>query len=208
MPRASTNTGALIPISDCYIIIPYTQRPTIEDQNGQNSPIPSSPTLELQDNNIKIILDNLPEISDTKSASYSDETVIGRSSPIKTFSQSDNRSITMALHFIVSKPTDIQENIIKLRAIQSAVYPREGEGSGGNRSPFIPPPVCRIKCGRLLSDRELCVILKSYSVKFPTEIAWAEGSFTPMKFDVDTQWDVVYASSDLPGQERIFTLGA
>lgn len=196
MPKATLLTGSLTPINDCYIIIPIGR--------GEK----------------KIILDNLPEISDTKSANYSDETVIGRASPLKTYSQSDNRSISMQLHFIISKPQDVVENLINLRAIQSATYPREGEGEGSNRSPFIPPPVCRIKCGKLLSERgELCVILKSYSVKFPTEVSWMGDSqlgtgagfdktFTPMKFDVDTTWDVVYASSDLPGQERIFNLGA
>ena len=110
----------------------------------------------------------------------------------------------MQLHFIVSKPSDVAENLQKLRAIQSAVYPRDG----ANGAPFIPPPVCRIKCGSLLSAQgEVCVILKQYSVKFPTEVAWNENYFTPMKFDVDTTWEVVYASSDLPGQERIFGLG-
>lgn len=189
MPKGSVLNGALTPISNCYIDIPGAK---------------------------KIVLDNLPEISDTKSASYADETVIGRSNPIKTYSQSDNRSITMQLHFVISKPSDVNTNLENLRAIQSACYPREGEGG----APFIPPPVCKIKCGKLLSARgELCVILKTYSVKFPTEVAWMGDSqlgtgagfdetFTPMKFDVDTTWDVVYASSDLPGQERIFTLGA
>jgi hypothetical protein len=186
MPLGSLLEGGLFPIFDCYIIVPGA---------------------------MTIILDNLPEISDSKSASYSDETVIGRSSPIKTYSQSDNRSISMQLHFVISKPSDVTDNLKKLRAIQSAVYPREGEGG----SPFVPPPVCKIKCGKLLSDRgELCVILKSYSVKFPTEVSWVADAqigtesniFTPMKFDVDTTWDVVYSSSDLPGQERIVNLGA
>ena len=198
MPKGTISGGSLRPINDCYIIIPIGRE------------------------EYKIILDNLPEISDTKSANYSDEVVIGRASPLKTYSQSDNRSISMQLHFIISKPSDVVTNLRNLRAIQSATYPREGEGEGQDRSPFVPPPVCRIKCGKLLSDRgELCVILKSYSVKFPTEVSWHseemdedglnyvdEGYFTPMKFDVETTWDVVYSSSDLPGQERIFNLGA
>lgn len=180
MPKATTIGGPLIPISDCYVVIP------------------------IGDSEVKIVLDNLPDITDTKSASYNDEIVIGRSSPLKTYSQSDNRSITMQLHFIVSKPGDVDLNLRYLRAIQSAVYPRGSKGE----APFVPPPVCRIKCGKLLSESEdLCVILKNYSVKFPTEVAWDEDSFTPFKFDVDTTWDVVYKSADLPGQERIFSFG-
>lgn len=192
MPKSTRESGSLNPIEECYIRIPI----------GIGS-------------SIKIILDNLPEISDTKSANYNDETIIGRSSPIKTYSQSDNRSISMQIHFIVSKPSDVRNNLSNLRAIQSACYPREGQGG----SPFIPPPICKIKCGKLLSlDGEICVILKSYSVKFPTEIAWhsdaedeygiESGFFTPFKFDLDTTWDVVYSSSNLPGQERIYNLGA
>jgi hypothetical protein len=187
MAKGTSLNASLNKIDDCYIDIPGAK---------------------------KIILDNLPDISDTKSATYSDETIIGRSSPIKTYSQSDNRSISMQLHFIISKPSDVVENLQNLRAIQSATYPREGN----NGAPFIPPPVCKIKCGRLLSDYgEICVILKSYSVKFPTEVSWMNdisqigeprAFFTPMKFDVETTWDVVYSSYDLPGQSRIFDLGA
>jgi hypothetical protein len=210
MPKATIIGGALKPINDCYIIIP------IDIPESQLSELPPAVSGRIQNKEYKIVLDNLPEISDTKSANYSDEVVIGRASPLKTYSQSDNRSISMQLHFIISKPEDVDINLLNLRAIQSATYPREGEGEGTNRSPFFPPPVCRIKCGKLLSNAgELCVILKSYSVKFLTEVSWFSSSedgfgdsFTPMKFDIDTTWDVVYSSSDLPGQQRIFTLGA
>lgn len=197
MPLATTLTGRLQPIQECYIDIPGAK---------------------------KIILDNLPDIGDTKSATYADETVIGRASPIKTYSLSDNRSITMQIHFIISKPSDVTTNLEYLRAIQSAAYPR----SGADGEPFIPPPVCKIRCGQLLKkDGDLCVVLKNYSVKFPTDVSWisdnqlgndaavgasgpslpSDKPFTPMKFSVDTTWDVVYSSSALPGQNKIFTLG-
>lgn len=176
MPKATLPGGLLIEIADCYVSIP---------------------------NFGKVVFNNLPDITDSKSASYSDETVIGRSSPLKTYSQSDNRSISMQIHMFVVEYADIAYNLQVLRAFQSAVYPRDGQ----NVSPFVPPPVCQMKCGKLLSEGELCVILKSYSVKFPTEYAWAETTFTPFKFDIDTTWDVVYKSSDLPGQERIIKLG-
>jgi len=180
MPAATIPGGRLNPIDNCYVIIP------------------------IKDGEFVLTFNNLPEITDSKSASYNDELVIGRASPIKTYSQSDNRTISMQMHMIVSAPGDIQHNLACLRAIQSATYPRDGE----NGAPFVPPPVCRIKCGKLLSNEgELCVILKSYSVKFPTEVSWDEGTFVPFKFDIDTNWDVVYKSSDLPGQDRIFTLG-
>lgn len=176
MPKATLPGGPLISIPDCYVTIP-----------GFN----------------KIEFNNLPDISDSKAANYNDETVIGRASPLKTYAQSENRAISMQIHLIVSKPQDVTRNLEILRAIQSAVYPREGVSG----APFIPPPICRLKCGKLLADEELCVVLKQYSVKFPTEVAWAESTFTPFKFDIDTSWEVVYKSSDLPNQTRIINLG-
>lgn len=191
MPAATIPGGALVPINDCYITIPCDN-------------LPQGILRFVSNGEFKLVLNNLPDITDTKSASYNDEVVIGRSSPLKTYSQSDNRNISMVLHMIVSKPDDITYNLFALRAIQSATYPREG----ANGAPFIPPPVCRIKCGQLLSSGgELCVILKNYSVKFPTEVSWDESTFVPFKFDIDTNWDVVYKSADLPGQDRIFMLG-
>ena len=184
MPAATIPGGSLAPIEKCYLIIPVKQPAPLKQQ-------------------ITIVMDNLPDITDSKSVSYNDEVTIGRASPIKTYSQSDNRSIAMQIHFIVSKPSDVRENIEKLRAIESASYPRDGT----NGSPYLPPVVCRLKCGRLLGDSELCVVLKQYSVKFPTEVSWDTDDLTPFKFDVDTTWDVVYACETLPGQERIFFLG-
>lgn len=189
MPAATITGGPLVPIKDCYIIVPC------EDCKSKKY---------IQNGEFKLVFKVLPEITDAKSASYNDEVVIGRSSPLKTYSQSDNRTISMQVHMVVSTPEDIEYNLLALRAVQSAVYPQKGH----NGAPFVPPPICRIKCGYLLSDfSELCVILKNYSVKFPTEVAWDEKSFVPFKFDIDLSWDVVYKSYDLPGQDRIFALG-
>lgn len=149
----------------------------------------------------------LPEISDQKSAAYNDEPIIGRAMPLKTYSHSENRAISITLHFMASKKSDVEKNIIELRALQSAVYPRDSAENGITDAPFIPPPVCRIKCGRILADEALCCVLKNYSVKFPTDVPWDKDSYIPWKFDVDTSWDVVYKSSDLPGAERIFRSG-
>ena len=176
MAKATTPAGDLINIEDCGIFIP----------------------------NYGIIrLHSLPDISDSKSASYADEPIIGRSFPLKTYSHSENRQVNMTLHLFVRKQGDISDNLLVLRAIESAVYPREGS----NGAPFIPPPVCQIKCGELLASEPLCVILKSYSVKFPTDVAWDEDTYVPYKFDIETTWEVVYKSSDLPGQSRILSIG-
>lgn len=187
MPAATIIGGPLVPIKDCYVIIPC------EDCGGYGG-----------NGEFLVEFKVLPDISDQKTATYNDETVIGRSSPLKTYAQSDSRSISMQIHMVVSSAEDVDYNLAAMRAIQSAVYPRKGH----NGAPFVPPPICRMKCGRLLAEgEELCVILKSYGVKFPTEIAWDESTYLPYKFDIDTTWDVVYKSVDLPGQERIFISG-
>tara|TARA_Y100000034_G_scaffold136453_1_gene213002 strand:- start:3456 stop:3983 length:528 start_codon:yes stop_codon:yes gene_type:complete len=148
-----------------------------------------------------IIINNLPDISDTKSAAYNDEAVIGRAVPLKTYSHSENRVINTKIHFFIRKAEDGEFNLRQLRAIQSAVYPQTGD-------PYKPPPVCQLECGDLLSlEKPLCVILLSYNVTFPTDVAWHKETYCPYKFDVDCSWQVVYANVGLPTSSRIFTSG-
>ena len=188
----ATNSGKLNPIDLCYIDIPIT--------------IENSPNFIH-----RVRLNNLPDLSDTKSAIYNNEGIIGRSFPLYTYSHSGDRQINMQLHFFAVNKGDIEDNIQDLRAIQSAAYPRIGQGG----APYLPPVVCRIQCGQLLSGNpkgdepadDLCVILQSYSVKFPTEVAWDAESYVPYRFDVETSWLTVYTSEDLPFQDRIFSTG-
>lgn len=168
---------------------------------------PDGTLKEIQDCYIKIpgygqiTMRILPDISDGKSANYGDEPVIGRSAPIKTYSHSENRSINWTTYFMILKSGDAERNLQDLRALQSVTYPRD------DYEPYAPPPICSIKCGSILGDRELCVVLKQYSVKFPTDVAWDENLLVPYKFSVDLTWDVVYSSDDLPGHERILRGG-
>jgi len=199
MTKATLPSGDLIPIEDCFIRVPV-------------------PTGSTAANSQIIELKALPDISDSKSASYNDEPIIGRATPIKTYSHSDNRVISMTLHFFIVKEEDIQGNLETLRLLESIVYPRDPQ----NRStPFSPPPVCGLRCGDLLAKNiEVTAILKNYSVRFPTEVPWAtsEGGvgsggnpgmqpYTPWQFDVSTNWEVVYTSERLPGQDRIIDTG-
>lgn len=177
MAKATIPGGRLIGISDCYIVIP---------------------------NYGKIVLNNLPEISDQKQANYTDEAIIGRADTIKTYSHSGGRKIGMQIHLLVITQDDIVTNLQILRGLQSAVYPREENSTG---APFIPPPVCRLKCGELLASEEVCVILESYNTKFPTDVVWDDTYLTPYKFDIDLSWQVVYKAQDLPGQDRIIKIG-
>ena len=186
MPKATSAGGGLVPLDKCYIRIPgFRSRAT----NGGD----------------KITFDILPDITDSKNASYNDATVIGRSNPIKTYSHSDNRVISMQMHFVITDHCDIQDNLAIMRALQSCVYPREGVSD----SPYRPPPVCQIRCGELLAkgDAELCVVLTSVQTKFQTDVAWDDETFCPYALDIDTTWHVVYTPTNLPGQERILEKG-
>jgi hypothetical protein len=194
----ATNVGKLNPVDKCNIRIPIDRTPIHLQRN--------------RDKIYDIVMNNLPDISDSKSAVYNQETVIGRSFPLYTYSHSGDRQISIQIHFFAINKVDIKKNLLDLRAIQSAVYPRQGISG----EPYRPPPVCQIVCGNLLSGNPasktntlepLCVILQSYSVKFPTEVAWDEESYLPYRFDVDTTWLVVYTSEDLPFQNRIFKSG-
>jgi hypothetical protein len=188
--KATGTKGELLPIPDCYIYIPGLKQARIafgvtNDIGGTN---------QIDD---KIYARILPDISDSKSAQYSDEAIIGRSSPFKTYSHSENRTISWTAYFMTTKETDIKRNLIDLRAIQSVTYPRD------NFEPYAPPPVCSIKCGTILGDEALCVVLRSYTVKHPTDVSWDQSTLLPYKFSVDMSWDVVYQSESLPGYEKI-----
>jgi hypothetical protein len=123
--KATVNCN-LKPICGCYIQLPF-----------------------LKD---KLVMKVLPDISDSKSATYNDEPVIGRSFPVKTFSHGDNRTISWTATFITTQRSDVQKNLDAMRAIEAAVYPR----TSGGGTPYQPPPICKLKCGKLLADDELC----------------------------------------------------
>lgn len=145
----------------------------------------------------------LPDITDSKSATYNDESVIGRSFPVKTYSHSDNRTITMKWHILIVDNDTKAEALNQLKAFQSCVYPVTDIAD----TPYAPPSICTIDCGEILTagrnNGVLCVVLKSYTVSYPTNVAWDETLLMPNMFDIDLTWEVVYATSDLPGKEKI-----
>ena len=179
---ATNPKGLLTEIPECVLTIP----------NGDG-----------KGKSCEIILNNLPDISDTKQAHYNNEAIMGRSFPLYTYSYSGDRGISISFHFFILKKQDGIDNINNLRKIQSAVYPREGEKG----APFTPPVICQFKCGKLLGETPLCLILQSYSVKFPTDVAWDEETYCPYKFDVETSWLTVYTSEELPDQSQIIKSG-
>jgi len=162
--------------------------------------IPGGNLVELDDcyisvDGVAVIMDILPDISDSKSANYANENAIGRTAPFVVFSNGELRTISWTCHFIVKKDGDIEKYMGYIRALQSAVYPQNEIG--------YPPPICRLYCGNLLSTNELCAVLKSYTIKFDTTVPWDEDSKIPYKLDIDLQFDVVYNQTELPVSNNI-----
>lgn len=176
--NATNNTGNFIPLDNCYI-------------SAKISGIEKMINMYI-----------LPDISDAKQSTYSDETGMGRSAPIKVFSHGDSRSISWTAHFFSPTQFQMQQNIDYLRILESLVYPDVSD-----TTIVSPPPIARIKCGSLLGEDPLCVVLKSYTVKFPTDVAWDSTTYMPIKFDVDMTFEVVYQTIKLPGARQIINFG-
>lgn len=140
----------------------------------------------------------LPDLSDAKGATYNDESPIGRSVPIKTYSHSDNRVISCTITLVVQDKSDCKENLRILQYIRSCVYNRTGLGA-----PYYPPVICRLQCGSLFSEYPICCVMKDYSVKFPTDVPWDEETMCPYRMDISMTFDQVYSSNTLPNQDKI-----
>ena len=164
--------------------------------------------------NKKIISRIIPDISDSKQATYTSEAGMGRSMPFKNYTNSDDRIIGWTAHYVVVQERDIEEFLREIKWIQSALYPRMQVA--GNVAPFAPPPICTLSCGALLQRGEpagpadkpvafVRAIMKSYSIKYDTSVPWDEKYLLPYKFDIDMSFEVVYDQSELPGQERILS---
>ncbi len=174
MPRGTLNSGALAPLQ-------YT-----ELGGGK---------CEIQTPCGCITLKILPDITDSKSATYVSDPAPGRSSPMLTYAYSDARMINTELHFMITVFEDIEENLKNIRIIQNLVLP----GGPSGIAPFTPPPVVRFICGSLMDGPEgLCLILKNYSIRYPTEVAWDYVTFIPYRFSISCSWEVVYPCEKLP----------
>jgi len=181
MTKATLDNGSLNSLNgpDCYIKI------------GSNEPI---------------YMDILPDISDSKNVGYQTESGIGRASPFNIYKYSEIRTISWGCHFIIqssnpnNRTKEAFEIIETIRTIQSACYPEDETGK--------PPPICILKCGELLDNTDgVCAVLKSYSLKFDTQVPWDESTLLPYKIDMDLQFDVVYDQSNLPVSSKIIDFG-
>lgn len=183
--KATNGVGKLEKIEDCYL---FSTEPGI------------GASLYASDGNTKMYFDNIPDISDKKSAKYNDETGIGRTAPIKAYANSENRNISVECHFFVQEKSGSRSAkaiLTTLRWLEAHVYPRN------KPAPYAPPPIMQIKCKKILSELPLCVVLLDYNVKFDSSVPWDEETGIPYKVDVSLNFEVVYNSSDLPYADDI-----
>ena len=135
----------------------------------------------------------LPDISDSKSASYADENSIGRTTPFKNYSYSENRVITWTHHWIVDVRSRVDQIYNEIRQLQALTYPTK------DISPYAPPWIAHIKAGDILAKEPLCCVLKSYNIKYATDVPWYSNSSNtvsiPYKVDMDLNFEVVYDNS-------------
>lgn len=187
--KATRRDGRLVPLDECYLYSTLAAAGPLYSKGDPNT----------------LYFDNLPDISDKKSAKYNDETGIGRTAPFKVYANSENRMITCECHFFVQQESGPQSaTAIKntLRWLEAHVYPQQPQNGTYN-----PPPIMQIKCFENLAADTLCVVLNNYNVKFDPSVPWDEKEGIPYKVDVSLDFEVVYQSSDLPYAEDIVETG-
>lgn len=187
----ATESGSynLTPLPECWIELPASS--FRDPETGQSE-------IVLKDQ--KILLYSLPELTDAKEAMYSDQTIQGRSSPVKTYSNSSNRTIGMIIHLYVTTKEDIKRNLSIIRGISALVHPEYN-------NTYLPPRVAKMKCGKLLSNSPISVVLRSYNITYETNIQWFWDedleTYMPLHVSIPTQWDVVYDWRKLPGHADV-----
>lgn len=187
--KATRRDGRLIPLDDCYLYSKLDSAGPLYSKGDKNT----------------LYFDNIPDISDKKSAKYNDETGIGRTAPFKVYANSENRTISCECHFFVqqaSGPQSAESIKNTLRWLEAHVYPQKPLNGTYN-----PPPIMQIKCFKNIGEESLCVVLNNYNVKFDPAVPWDEKTGIPYKIDVSLDFEVVYQSSDLPYAEDIVITG-
>lgn len=154
------------------------------------------------DDEDRVELYALPQISDRKDVSYSDQPIQGRSAPVKTYSNSSNRSINFTIHLFVTKNLDIERNLNLIRRISALAHPEYN-------NTYLPPRIARLKCGKLLGEdaNGIPVVLKNYEVTYDTNVQWFYDeqlkTYMPLHVELTTSWDVVYSWQSLPGHDDV-----
>lgn len=148
---------------------------------------------------------SLPEITDSKSANYNSQTIFGRASPIRSFSDSAPRTISISWDMYNVDQLARDATYEMIRAISSAVYPIY-------EPPYNPPPICQFQCGSILAGKHQedrmamdCLIM-SYNFSYGKD-SIMDDYMMPFHISASLDLEVIYSSKDLPGQDAIIQEG-
>lgn len=156
----------------------------------------------LEINGKRFNLRSAPEISDSKSANYNSTTIFGRSSPIRSYSDSSARTISVSFDLYNVDPSTRTENFNLVRNIAVSVHPEYG-GS------YDPPPICKFLCGTLLSAPNengdpypLQCLIMNYNFSYGKETIFDDGMM-PFHIAVSLDLEVVHSTQTLPGRSEV-----
>jgi hypothetical protein len=146
----------------------------------------------------------LPEVSDSKEAQYSDIPILGRSSPIPTFSHSGYRRLQIVFHLHSTSEELRKYHAQFIWAAASLVHP-EYEQS------YRPPRLAWFKCGTLIgggSDRTsggyVRLLTDSVNYTLDPEQVWLDRSdLMPQYVSLSMAVRVVYNYRGLPGANKV-----
>jgi len=146
---------------------------------------------------------SLPEISDSKSANYNSQTVFGRSSPIRSYSDSSARTINVSFDLYSTDEKTREENFKFVRSIAMAVHPKYG-------GTYDPPPICKFTCGNLLSGKDVddsdpsplqCLIM-NYNFNYGRDSIF-DNHMLPFHISGSLDLEVIHTPQTLPGQKEV-----
>lgn len=138
----------------------------------------------------------VPTISDSKSANYASQTIYGRSNPVRSYSESGPRTITIGWS-VFNTDEDIENNIKLIRAIQASVHPKYQ---------YDPPPICKLQCGKLLSSGVVDVLVTNYKFNYSNDCVYND-DLIPFQIDIDLDLEVAYSQANLPGFNDVYPSG-
>lgn len=146
----------------------------------------------------------LPEVSDSKEAQYSDIPILGRSSPIPTFSHSGYRKFQIAFHLHSITDELKQYHVNFIRAVASLVHPEYNNS-------YRPPRLAWFKCGSLIGIPTATggrgyvrILAESYSYTMDPEYVWLDQlDLVPQYIALNINVRVVYSYARLPGADSV-----
>jgi hypothetical protein len=148
----------------------------------------------------------LPEVQVQKDATYGDVTILGRSSPVKTYSGSGYRKLSVTFHLHSFSEADKNYNLLFIRALDSLLHPIYEDT-------YMPPPVAQFRCGNLVGQMSnastslgsyVHVICMNTSYTLDPSVVWiGRIDLFPVYISVQASFDIVYPFSELPGQKDV-----